>query len=89
MVIFEDIQDVEAWVEPMGYIELWEAAAPFGIFGDADREHCDALIAKGKVGQDLILSCLKEMVRLDLTAKLGLKRRIYEPVAAQYLKSTH
>lgn len=89
MVIFDDIEEVEEWLAPLGYVELWEAVAPYRIFGVEDREHCDGLIAKGTVKQDLILDCLKAMVRVELTKRLNLPPRIPEPVDAQYIQSVH
>lgn len=73
----------------MGYIELWEAAEVYDVFMEPDRAHCDGLITGGKVSQDLILDCLKTMVRLDLTQKFGLNYRVYDPTDRPYLKSTH
>lgn len=73
----------------MDYVALWEAAAPYCVFDDDEREHCDALIASGAVSPDAILAGLKTMVRLVLTAKFGLVHRVYEPVQAQYLAHVH
>lgn len=89
MVIFEDISDVEDWLEPMDYVALWEAVEPFEVFTDADRDHCDALIAAGKVRQDAVLVGLKTMARVSLTIRFDLTDRIYEPVDRQYLMTTH
>ncbi|MEM7746414.1 MAG: hypothetical protein AAF409_22195 [Pseudomonadota bacterium] len=89
MVVFEDIQDIEEWLAPLGYVALWEATAPWEVFSEDDRDHCDGLIAAGKVAQDAILFGLKAMVRLELTARFGLKDRIYDPVDRQYLLTTH
>ena len=89
MIVFEDIEDVEEWLEPMGYVDLWEAVAPYRVFPLGDREHCDALIAKGAVAQEVIVDCLKAMARMQLTRKLNLPPRIPEPVEAQYIRSVH
>lgn len=89
MTIFEDIQDVEEWLAPIDYVTLWEAAEPYEVFSDADRDRCDGLIARGEVRQDTILTGLKTMTRLALTERFGLKDRLYDPVDRQYLMTTH
>ena len=89
MVVFQDIDDVIEWLEPMGYVEFWEATEPYRVFEMADRDHCDLLIRKGRVDQNLILDGLKAMARVQLTCKFGLPPRIPEPVDAQYIRSMH
>ena len=89
MIVFEDIQDIRDWLQPMDYTALWQAAAPYQVFAEDDREHFDGLIIQGEVPQDTILECLKTSVRLALTEQFGLQERMYEPVTAQYLRTTH
>ncbi len=89
MFVFEDIQDVEHWLEPMDYLGLWRAVAPYGVFDDADRDHCDGLIASSAVPPETILAGLKAMARIELTIRFDLSYRIYEPVDAQYVRMTH
>jgi hypothetical protein len=89
MVIFQDIQEVEEWLEPLDYIAFWEAIAPYDVITMADRDHCDGLIAGGKVKQDLILSCLKRVARNNLADCLGLKHRVRQTLAVQSLTSVH
>ncbi|MEM7530496.1 MAG: hypothetical protein AAF416_23190 [Pseudomonadota bacterium] len=88
-MMFEDIQDVEDWLAPLDYRALWEAAEAHGVFTEADRDHCDALIADGAVRQDAVLVGLKTMMRLELTRRLRLEDRVYAPVHGQYLTTTH
>jgi len=88
MGIFEDIQDVEEWLMPLEYIAFWDAVAPYCL-SLQDRDHCDGLIASGKVPADLILSGLKYMAVMELRAAFNLKDRIYEPTVAKYLTTTH
>ncbi|MEM1410209.1 MAG: hypothetical protein AAGG79_05625 [Pseudomonadota bacterium] len=88
MVAFEDIDDVVAWLEPLDYVAFWDAVAPWTIFPDGDREHCDQVIANG-VSQEIVLYSLKAMARLALTERFDLKHRVYEPVDRQYLMTTH
>lgn len=48
MVVFEDIQDVRDWLDPLDYIAFWEAVEPYRLVLQ-DRDHCDDLIASGAV----------------------------------------
>lgn len=89
MIIFEDVDDVIEWLEPMNYRQVWDAVRPYAVFSDKDRDHCDGLIAGGKVKPDSILRGLKTMARLSLTDKFDLKDRIHDPVDRQYLRCTH
>ncbi len=89
MSIFEDIQSVEEWLEPLEYIDFWEAIEPYRVLATDDRDHCDDLIAKGAVRQNLILECLKGLARMELSKRFNLADRIPEPVDAQYVHSVH
>lgn len=77
MVVFEDVNDVIEWLEPMDYCAFWEAVAPYHLRLQP-RDHCDAQIAAGVVDQALVLEVLKSDARIALSAKFGLKRRRYE-----------
>ncbi len=88
MVIFQDIQDLEDWLRPMEYVQFWDAVEPYG-FSLQDRDHCDDTIARGEVDPALVLSGLKFMAMLELSEKLNLKDRVYEPTTAQYLTDIH
>lgn len=88
-MIFQDIQDVEEWLAPLDYVGFWNAVAPYEVFDEGEREHCDGLIAGGRVSQTLVLDGLKIAARLALTRKFGLTDRIPEPVVAPYLTSVH
>lgn len=83
MVIFEDIQDVEEWLEPLDYIAFWDAIAPYHLTLQG-RDHCDGLIASGKVGAGLILSGLKGFAVMELRVAFDLKDRIYTPSIARF-----
>ena len=89
MDFFDDIDDVKDWLEPLDYVAFWDAVAPYGIFPEADRIHCDRIIADAIVPEDTVLYGLKAMARMALTDRFDLDYRIYEPVDAQYLASTH
>ena len=88
MVVFQDIQDLEEWLEPLDYISFWEAIGPYQLVLQ-DRDHCDGLIAGAIVAPDLVLHVLKALAVMELRRAFGLKDRIHIPVVAQYLGSTH
>ncbi len=74
---FRHVQDLEEWLEPMGYDEFWVKLAPFGV--DAEiRADCDASIANGTL-PDTVLTAMKGLTRIELTKELGLKRRPITP----------
>jgi len=89
MVVFEDIQDVEDWLDPLEYVAFWEAVAPYRIFSIADRDHCDRLIAGGKVRQETILEGIKGMARSGLIDRFDLQHRRYDTHVDQGLRSLH
>jgi len=78
MMIFHDIQDVEEWLEPHDYISFWEAVEPYNLTLQ-DRDHCDEMIASGKVDQSLVLRVLKSMAENALALKFHLKDRVHHP----------
>ena len=69
---FKYIDDVEAWLEPMNYLEFWTAVAPYYLILQ-DRAHCDGQIASGEVDEATIMIVLKHMARVELTKRHGLK----------------
>lgn len=77
-MIFEDIDDVEEWLEPLSYIEFWEAVAPYNLTLQ-DRDHCDDLITKGEITTDLALDVLKGLTVQELRRAFGLKDRAFHP----------
>ena len=88
MVIFQDIQDVEEWLEPLDYIAFWDAVSPYYLTLQ-DRDHCDGLIVGGDVSAETILKVLKGLAVMELRVAFDLKDRIPEPIVAQYLTSIH
>lgn len=72
---FEFIEDVEEWLEPMGYDAFWQAIEPYGIFGPEDRAHCDRTLARGIAPMDTVMTVTKAMFRWELTLALDLKVR--------------
>jgi histidyl-tRNA synthetase len=74
---FEHVQDVEEWLEPMGYDEFFVKLSPYGV--DAEiRADCETSIANG-ASQDTVLSVIKSLMRIELTKELGLERRPITP----------
>lgn len=88
MVVFQDIQDVEEWLEPLDYIAFWDAIAPYKL-GVDDREHCDGLIAGGISTTEKLLPVLKFMAMMELRIMFNLRHRIRIPAVAKYLMSVH
>ncbi|MCP4933239.1 MAG: hypothetical protein GY927_03325 [bacterium] len=84
MFIFEDIQDVKEWLEPLDYLAFWKAVEPYDLVLQ-DRDHCDDLIASGKVEATLVLEVLKGLAEMELADAFGLEWRIYQP----YISATH
>ena len=89
MVVFEDIQDVEEWLEPYDYQGFWCAVDSWYVFREEDRAHYDQVIADGKVDPGLVLLCLKDMVVMELMKRFDLRDRTCEPPDAQYLGRVH
>ena len=75
MALFDDIQDVRDWLEPLDYIAFWKAVEPYRLTLQ-DRDHCDALIASGAVDARLILDVLKGLARMELARSFNLKDRV-------------
>ena len=72
---FEFIEDVEEWLEPMGYETFWQAIEPYGIFGPEDRAHCDRTLEDGIAPMDTVMAVTKAMFRWELTLACDLKVR--------------
>lgn len=89
MVVFEDLTDVDEFLEPLDYVAFWEAMAPYRVFSIADRDNCDELIAGGKVPQATILKGLKHMAYSGLEIRFALKHRYHETHITQGLRSVH
>lgn len=89
MVVFQDVEEVEEWIEPMSYLELMDAVQPYSVFSEADRDHCDSLISAGKVPVEVVLEGLKYMVSDALRFRLGLKHRRHHTLAMAATKSLH
>jgi hypothetical protein len=73
MIGFDCIEDVTAWLEPLGYDAFWDAVTPFYLFDVPERAHCDRTITEGIAPFETVLTVLKSMVRMELTERFGLK----------------
>ncbi|MEP3785609.1 hypothetical protein [Ascidiaceihabitans sp.] len=72
---FESVEDVSAWLAPLGYDAFWQAVAPHQLFGADEQRHCDQTIAQGIAPFETVLTVLKSIARIELTARHGLKHR--------------
>lgn len=75
MFVFQDIEDIEAWLVPLGYIAFWQAIASYCVFSMEECDHCDGLIMSGKVPSETILTGLKHMAWDALKSRFGLRYR--------------
>lgn len=89
MVVFEDIEDVQDWLEPLDYISFWKAVEPHNIFALEDRAYFDDVIASSVTDTETLLICLKAEARQALTESFGLTHRTYTPADAQCLATVH
>lgn len=89
MIFFEDIEDVQEWLDPLSYVAFWEATQMWAIFTDKDRAHCDQTISDEIAPQDTVLACMKAIARMELIRRFDLGPRALEPVDAQYVRTTH
>ncbi|MDA5556057.1 hypothetical protein [Shimia sp. MMG029] len=89
MVVFEDIQDIRDWLDPLDFDAFWSAIEPWAIFEGGDRAHFDQVLSRGITDVDTVLICLKAEARVALTERFGLKERCYVPTDAQYLRKVH
>jgi hypothetical protein len=77
---FETIDDLRAWLEPMGYEAFWSAIAPYEIFAGGDQAHCDRTIANGIAPYETVVEVLKAMARIALTERYDLTYRSCLPL---------
>lgn len=78
MLMFRDIEDVDAWLAPLDWPGFWSEIGPWGL-SLPDEPGCRAQIAAGEVDEETVLICLKSMARIELTRILRLERRALEP----------
>lgn len=75
MLDFETFEDVEEWLAPMGYETLWAAILPTGLYGEADRAHCDRTLAEGIADMETVVEVTKRMALHDLAIQYDLPFR--------------
>ena len=75
MRTFETIDDLKAWLEPLGYDAFWRAMFAHGLLDQDDKAHCDHTIQSGTADFETVLTVTKWLVRMELTDTLGLQPR--------------
>lgn len=78
MQLFEDMKDVEEWLEPLDYEAFWKEVDPF-VLRLPERRSCDADIRAGIVTTDVVLGVLKAMARAQIVLDQRLPPRFYIP----------
>jgi hypothetical protein len=76
---FETFEDVEEWLEPMGYDAFWQAITAIGLYGDEDRVDCDKTLATGTADMDTVMSVTKRMALHHLVEQFELPFRCEVP----------
>ncbi len=79
MEMFKTRDDVEAWLAPMNYDELWIAIQPWCLVMPYTRAECDASLAAGADVEDLKV-VLKASAEYLLAKRHGLTRKPTGPV---------
>lgn len=75
MSMFNFIEDLEDWLEPMDYETFWREIKPFCLILKP-RAECDADIANGAVDEDVAVGVLKMLARVELTRILKLEHNL-------------
>jgi hypothetical protein len=78
MKTFDDREDVEEWLAPLGYDAFWTQTEPFAL-DVQPRANCDAQIASGEIDEATVLFVLKGMARLELVERYALGPRDTAP----------
>ncbi len=78
MMVFNDMEDVDEWLAPLGYDDFWREVEPFALELQA-RESCDRQIASRGIDTATVLSVLKGMARLELVERFNLPPREVMP----------
>ncbi|MBN9304896.1 MAG: hypothetical protein BGO82_10700 [Devosia sp. 67-54] len=80
MMQFDDSDDVEEWLETLGYEDFWTQADLFVLeLCGQSRACCDRQIASGSIDANTVLDVLKGMARLELIERFSLKPRDIMP----------
>lgn len=78
---FETFEDVEDWLEPLGYDAFWAAIIPTGLYGAEDRAHCDRTLADGVADMETVIGVTKRMALHHLVTQFDLPFRCDLPRA--------
>ncbi|MEM8786873.1 MAG: hypothetical protein AAGE76_01275 [Pseudomonadota bacterium] len=88
MVVFQDIENVQEWLESLDWVAFWDAIAPYNLPLQS-REVSEALVASGQMDQGQLLGGLKILAEVEITSRFGLTYRSTLPLAAETLASIH
>ena len=83
MFDFESYEDVEEWLEPLGYDAFWNAIIPTGLYSEADRAHCDHTLAQGIADMETVVKVTKRMALHHLVEQFDLPFRCELPRAPE------
>ena len=72
---FETYEDVEEWLDPMGYDAFWQAIMATGLYSSEDREHCDRTLADGTADMDTVMNVTKRLALFHLVEQFELPFR--------------
>ncbi len=78
MRYFDDMEDVEEWLEPLDWDAYWREVSTFDL-AIQSRESCEELVANGTLDRSELLGVLKAFVRLEVIALQDLKPRDVMP----------
>ena len=74
MIRFKYVEDIEEWLDPMGYSDFWVDVSDFEVHLPY-KEYCDEKIGSGKVEKDVMLGGLKFLASTQIAGKFKLERR--------------
>jgi len=80
---FKHINDIEDWLEPMGYETFWREIRPYCLVM-LPREKCDADMTNGDVDEETVLYVMKNFARIELAAIFKLEWRNDVPMMAMH-----
>ena len=75
MYSFETYEDVDEWLDPMGYDAFWRAIMATGLYGPEDRAHCDRTLADGAADMDTVMNVTKRIALFHLVEQFQLPFR--------------
>jgi hypothetical protein len=76
---FQTYEDVQEWLEPLGYEAFWEETMRLGIYGPGDRAVCDQRLAEGHQDVASVIALIKSMTAWIVSEELDLPFRCHLP----------